>query len=310
MKVTILVLTFQSVHHLEDLLPSLEQALNKEKIDSEVLVVENGRTDDSLKFVNDYFPHYKHHYTFANEYLFSLNSVVKNLDSDYVVILNDDMSVEKFGLKLAIELLECNLQLFGVNLRLTDWVGNCEQSAVRDLSYRRGYYTSQWRGELSDKIRYTLYPGGGSGVFRRSMFLTLGGFSRLYFPAYAEDMDLGWRAWHRGWPSIFLPYSWIRHKEGGTIEDLMPSNRRSRQIYTNKILCMLRNGTMPGFRVEFFLRLPYRLVISARQSTDQAFSLINAISKYKTVLSVRKTDPRPVLPDTKIFEKLGNELVL
>lgn len=305
MRVTILILTYQSIHHLEDLLPTLAPALITEQVESEVVVVENSRDPGSERFMKEQFPQFRHVYAAANDYLFSLNSIVAALDSDYVVILNDDMAVENLGLKRAVDLLENHREIFSVNLRMTDWTGKDDQFAVRDLQYRNGFYTSRWRPDLNGCVRYTLYAGGGCGVFRRSMYAELGGFSRLYFPAYAEDMDLGWRAWHRGWPSVFLPDSWIRHKEGGTLEEQMPTTRRTRQIYTNRVVCMLRNGTMPGFHMEFLLRLPYRLIVGARSGGHHAIALTRAMNKYREVMQARRADPEPVIRDEEIMARIG-----
>lgn len=305
MRVSIVILTYQSVHHLRDLLPSLAPALAKERVTAEVLVVENSRDPASERFMKEQFPMFRHAYAAANDYLFSLNPVIEELESDYVVILNDDMAVEDGGLDRAVALLEEHPDLFAVNLRMTDWEGKDDQFAVRDLQYRNGFYTSRWRPDLNGAVRYTLYAGGGSGLFRRSMFVALGGFSRLYFPAYAEDMDLGWRAWHRGWPSVYLPDSWIRHKEGGTLEEQMPTSRRTRQIYANRIVCMLRNGNMPGFHAEFLLRLPYRLLVGSRHGGHHAVALTRAMRKYGEVMKARNGDPEPVLRDEEIMARIG-----
>jgi GT2 family glycosyltransferase len=308
MRVTVIILTYQSVQHLDVLLPTVVLAHNVEGIEFDVVVVENGSDVGSENLINKQFPEFHHQYAASNDYLFSLNPVVEKLNAEYVVILNDDMSIEDFGIAKAVSILDDHPDFFGVNLRMTDWSGQNEQSAVRDLSYRNGYYTSRWRPDLPARPRYTLYPGGGSGVFRRSMFVELGGFSRLYYPAYAEDMDLGWRAWHRGWPSVFLPDSWIRHKEGGTLEEQMPSNLRTRQIYANRISCMLRNGTMPGFRAEFFLRLPSRLLMGAKNGGDQTASLIRALINYPEVLKARRSDPEPIISDSELIQLLGKQI--
>lgn len=308
MKVSIVILTYQSVHHLRDLLPTLSPALAKERVETEVVVVENSRNPGSERFMQEQFPQFRHVYAAGNDYLFSLNPIVAALDSDYVVMLNDDMAVEELGLDLGVGLLESHRDLFAVGFRMTDWDAQHEQSAVRDLHYRNGFYTSRWRPDLNGGVRYTLYAGGGCGVFRRSMYFELGGFSRLFFPAYAEDMDLGWRAWHRGWPSVYLPDSWIRHKEGGTLEEQMPNAKRTRQVYTNRLLCMLRNGTMPGFHTEFLLRLPYRLLAGARHGGHHAVAFTRAMKKYGEVLKARRSDPAPVMRDEEIMARIGEEI--
>jgi GT2 family glycosyltransferase len=53
----------------------------------------------------------------------------------------------------------------------------------------------------------------------RRKFLEIGGFDRLYFPAYGEDVDLCIRAKNKGWKSIYVPESVVWHKEGASWKD-------------------------------------------------------------------------------------------
>ncbi len=50
-----------------------------------------------------------------------------------------------------------------------------------------------------------LYAGGASSVFHHARCHALGGLDTIYHPFYWEDIDLGYRAWRRGWRSMFEP---------------------------------------------------------------------------------------------------------
>ena len=63
-----------------------------------------------------------------------------------------------------------------------------------------------------------LFCSGGSAMIRRSMFLSLGGFSDIYKPYYSEDLDISVRAWRKGWQSLFTPQSSVIHQEEGAIK--------------------------------------------------------------------------------------------
>jgi GT2 family glycosyltransferase len=52
-------------------------------------------------------------------------------------------------------------------------------------------------------------------LVRRDLFVQLGGFDETFF-LDAEDLDLSWRAWLRGWASVYVPAAQLRHKVGGT----------------------------------------------------------------------------------------------
>src|ERR1700730_10922520 len=44
----------------------------------------------------------------------------------------------------------------------------------------------------------------------------LGGFDEVYQPAYVEDLDLGVRAWVRGWPSVYCAEARVLHEHRAT----------------------------------------------------------------------------------------------
>lgn len=58
---------------------------------------------------------------------------------------------------------------------------------------------------------------GGACLMKRARFFELGGFDPLFEPFYLEDLDLGWRAWRRGWRVLYEPASTVEHHHRGTI---------------------------------------------------------------------------------------------
>ena len=48
--------------------------------------------------------------------------------------------------------------------------------------------------------------------------LELGGFDETFFMEW-EDLDLCWRAWLRGWPSVYVPAAPLRHRVGAVTTD-------------------------------------------------------------------------------------------
>ena len=71
-----------------------------------------------------------------------------------------------------------------------------------------------------------LWAGGGSSAVSRRKFEALGGFEELYNPFYMEDVDLSFRAWRRGWPSLLAPRSVVQHRHRGSTGRLDPAVRR------------------------------------------------------------------------------------
>jgi GT2 family glycosyltransferase len=44
----------------------------------------------------------------------------------------------------------------------------------------------------------------------------LGGFDEIYQPAYVEDLDIGYRGWMRGWPTVFCAGAKVEHRHRAT----------------------------------------------------------------------------------------------
>ena len=44
----------------------------------------------------------------------------------------------------------------------------------------------------------------------------LGNVDEIYEPAYVEDLDLGYRAWQRGWPSVYVAGAVVEHRHRAT----------------------------------------------------------------------------------------------
>jgi len=61
-----------------------------------------------------------------------------------------------------------------------------------------------------------LYGSGGCSLYDAGKLRELGGLDEVYQPAYVEDLDLGFRAWQKGWPSVFVQAARVVHKHRTT----------------------------------------------------------------------------------------------
>jgi len=92
---------------------------------------------------------------------------------------------------------------------------------------RRGIVRLFHLDRFDDDLVYPVFfAGGGASAYDRAKFLSLGGFDEaVYSPVYIEDVDLGYRAWKRGWPSLLAPRSLVHHKHRGTTRRLWSEER-------------------------------------------------------------------------------------
>ena len=63
---------------------------------------------------------------------------------------------------------------------------------------------------------YVLYGSGGCSLYDTARLRALGNVDVVYEPAYVEDLDLGYRAWKRGWPSVYVAGAVVEHRHRAT----------------------------------------------------------------------------------------------
>jgi GT2 family glycosyltransferase len=61
-----------------------------------------------------------------------------------------------------------------------------------------------------------LYGSGGCSLYDAGKLRALGGLDEAYEPAYVEDLDAGYRAWQRSWPSVYVAGAVVEHRHRTT----------------------------------------------------------------------------------------------
>ncbi len=215
-KVSVLVLNHNGRIHLVDCLPTLEaQTYPQELI--EIIVVDQGSTDDSIAFVRREHPRvrviaFEGNRGFAAPY----NEAVRQCDTPLVALLNNDTRVEPDWLAELVGALQRHGAACA-GARILDWAGDridfgggitsfIGHSWQRDAGLPA---TTPYREEP------LLFACGGSMVIDRATFLEAGGFDESFF-AYFEDVDLGWRLNLLGQTVVFAPQAVTYHRTHGT----------------------------------------------------------------------------------------------
>ena len=115
------------------------------------------------------------------------------------------------------------------------------------LKFNNGFYS--WKFDTQhQRTCHTLFTSGGFMAVDRNKFVELGGFNRLFYPAYCEDLDLCFRAWRRGWRCIYEPASVVWHREQGTWS--ATQNSRATQL-TLKHSLFFQWASLPMGRAAF-----------------------------------------------------------
>ena len=292
MKCCVLILNYNGRAHLEICVPSALHAAARVPGGCSVAVVDNRSTDDSLEWLRQNHPGVEIMVAERNDCLFSLNPLVASRPEDFAVILNNDMHFDGDFIRVMLPHFK-DPDVFAVTARVMDWDGKLLTTGQRNGAMRRFWFYKSWKRDI-DHSCLTLDAGGGCAVFRRSMFVELGGFDPLYRPAYWEDTDLSYRAWKQGWRIVYEPASVIYHRVGATL-DVTEGGRPSvtRLICRNEILFSLRNVGGWGFAAGFLLLLPIRMLRNAWAGHHSMWQgVFQALPKIPSALLRRFFDVR------------------
>ena len=215
--VTVVVLNYNGRNFLRNCFSSLE-LINYPKSKYEVLLVDNGSTDDSAEFVESNFPWVriiKLHQNFG--FGGGNNRGVKFAKGQYIAFLNNDTEVTKnWLLELVQASVELSIPICASKTLMMRKRGLVDFGGGKLTVVGRGYSVGFLEADNGMTPRsLTGYPCASSMLINKDVFRQLDGFDEDYF-ACLEDTDLGWRAWLLGYKTLFCPDSVVYHNYGGT----------------------------------------------------------------------------------------------
>ncbi len=105
-----------------------------------------------------------------------------------------------------------------------------------------------------------LYAGGASSVFHRARYEALGGIETIYRPLYWEDIELGYRAWRRGWRSVFEPEASVFHKRRAWMGKRFGDAYANETFLKNALVFTWKNVRDRGLLLQHFAYVWARLV--------------------------------------------------
>lgn len=218
-RVTVVIVTFEGRRHLERCLPALKATCRD---DVELIVVDNGSSDGTCRWLASAFPEVRVLALPRNLGFGEANRRgIVAARAPYVTLLNNDTVVEPGWLDALLGPLERDpdvaascavLRLLGhpeilnANGGGMTWLG---YGFDRDLGFP---FPDE---DALPETAETLFPTAAAALFRKSDFLAAGGFDPAFF-MYHEDVDLGWRFWLLGKRVVVCGKALVRHAWGGT----------------------------------------------------------------------------------------------
>lgn len=314
---TLIIPNFNGKELLAKNLPSIQKAISYSGGQHEIIVVDDGSTDNSVIFIKKNFPEVKCVRFEKNVgFAAACNKGIEECEYDIVIVLNNDVRVEKdFIVHLLPHFNKREVFAVSPNILRLDKGGKSE--SVHYGIFENGYlnlYNPLIRGEefYPQNFKFLLYACGGAAAYDKQKFKILGGFDRLYAPFYWEDLDLSYRAWKRGWKVIYEPKSVVYHQHNATINKYY-SNSYIDLIYKrNSILFIWKNITnkkMMRQHLWALLKSVIKSIILFDPSSLRIFTSI--ISRgIPAIISNYKERPLVRLSDEQILKLTSPHLIV
>lgn len=257
MEASVIILNWNGAEMLKRYLPSVVKntpASSRKGREIEIIVADNGSTDNSLEVLAKDFPSVKtivldQNYGFAEGY----NRAIAQVDSEYTVLLNSDVEVTEGWLDPLLAYLDTHTDVAAVQPKIRSWL---RRSYFEHAGAAGGYlsklYFPYCRGRIlwhveEDKGQYDTaaevdWTSGACMCVRTKVYKECGGLDAAFF-AHMEEIDLCWRMRNAGWRLVCLPQSVVYHLGGGALSYESP--RKTYLNHRNNLLMIYKNKQHP-----------------------------------------------------------------
>lgn len=263
-KVSVVILNWNGRQLMEQFLPSVLAYTPSDW--AEVVVADNGSTDDSLEMLTRVFPSVRvirldRNYGFAEGY----NRALEAVDAEYTVLLNSDVEVTPDWLEAPVAALDSDPAIACVQPKIRAY----RDKGFFEYAGAAGGYMDRYgypfcRGRIfqvveKDEGQYDrpadiLWATGACLFVRTAVYKKAGGLDTGFF-AHQEEIDLCWRLRSRGYRLVCTPGAVVYHVGGATLHAESP--RKTFLNFRNNLLMLYKN--LPEKELRRILRIRFWL---------------------------------------------------
>jgi len=314
MKMSIIIVNWNGANLLRKCMPSVIAAAKYAKKKYEIIVVDNGSTDSSVRLLKAKFPEVKVISLKENLGFSKANNIgAKNAKGDVLVFLNNDVMLKKDCLGHMLKHFK-NPKVFGVSSKLIKWDKKTIQAEFLGCDFILGtvVQTQPGMNEIDTnkfkEPRLTFYATGCSSMIDRKKFLKLGGFDEIYSPFYGEEPDLSYRAYKRGWVVIYEPKAVAYHKHQATISKTFTKELQQLQELKTRFIFTWSNFYDPKILLKHFFFLPLVFLRSAFKSPYRSERFLDIRAFFQALKCWDKIMKKRI--KEKKYSKLSDKEVL
>ena len=215
-KVSIIIINYNGKHHLESCLESL---LKINYNNTEIIIVDNNSTDDSVNFISKNFPNVILIKLNENKGFAEPNNIASKVATgDFLLFLNNDTIVTPSFISEMIKPIQQDSDI-GICQSLLLKPDESIDSSGDFIDTLGVVYNS--KTQISE-IREISSARGASMMIKKNLFEQLEGFDEKFYFSF-EDVDLSWRCWIAGYKVLVIPKSIVYHLGGQTYQKVKNS---------------------------------------------------------------------------------------
>ncbi|MEO6489726.1 MAG: glycosyltransferase family 2 protein [Ferruginibacter sp.] len=247
--VAIVILNWNGKHFLEKFLPFV---LASTYVNKRVIIADNASTDDSISFLRNQFPSVEIIQNSRNEgFAKGYNNALKQVRSEYYVLLNSDVEVNSGWIEPVIELMSSDPMIAACQPKVLDHNNKKRfeyAGAAGGWIDKFGYPFTRGRvfdvceddnGQY-DTVQQCFWATGAALFVKAKYYNELGGMDEYFF-AHQEEIDLCWRLQLAGYKIFAQPKSVVYHVGGGTLPK--GNNRKTFLNFRNNLVMIYKNSS-------------------------------------------------------------------
>ena len=262
----------------------------------EVVVADNGSTDESLEVLRKEFPTVRtivldKNYGFAEGY----NRAIEATESEYVVLLNSDVETPEGWLTPLLDYMDAHPEVAAVQPKIRSWRdkrffehAGAAGGYLNPLGYpycrgRRFGRVEEDHGQY-DTVAEIEWTSGACMCVRTKIYKESGGLDASFF-AHMEEIDLCWRMRNQGWKLACVPASTVYHLGGGSLNYGNP--RKVYLNFRNNLVMIYKNSRCRWcvLTIRFFLDYAAAAMFFVTGKKDAAKAVCQARKDYKKMVN-------------------------
>ena len=259
--VSVVIVTFGVKDYLNACLDSVKEQTFTQL---EIIVIDNSLNPNFNREIKEYHPDIKLYPSPKNLfYCAALNKGIEMSEGDFILCLNDDVTLDKIFIEEALQGFSLNNKIGIVSGKVLRICGKIIDSTGLFLtSWRtakeRGYGIKD-KGQF-EKGELIFGVNGAVAFYRREMLQEIKEGADYFdsdFRMFYEDLDISWRAKRFGWQAWYNPKAIAYHVRGASFRPAegldKPYARRylddvlHSDLIKNRYLTIIKNESIHGF---------------------------------------------------------------